>query len=58
MSIINRELDQFAQTIYSAYSSFRVAGFEEAKAFRLANTFMVTVMNNQAKADQEKKEDD
>lgn len=41
------ELDDFAQTVYGAYSSFRVAGFEEDKAFALATTFMVTVVSRQ-----------
>jgi hypothetical protein len=44
---INRELDDFAMTVYGAYSSFRIAGFEEDKAFALATTFMVTAMNKQ-----------
>jgi len=42
---MNRELDDFALTVYGAYSSFRIAGFEEDKAFALATTFMVTALN-------------
>ena len=44
---MNHELDDFARTVYEAYGSFRVAGFDEAKAFALATTFMVTAMNKQ-----------
>jgi hypothetical protein len=43
----NKELDSFAQSLYEAYGSFRVAGFEERKAFALTTTFMVTLLNKQ-----------
>lgn len=34
------ELDDFAQGVYGAYRAFRLAGFEEAKAFILARDFL------------------
>lgn len=45
---VNRELDDFAASIYGAYNSFRVAGFDEKKAFALATAFMIQVMSQQA----------
>ena len=44
---MNSELDIFAQGIYDAYSSFRIAGFEEVKAFALTTSFMISLMNKQ-----------
>lgn len=45
-------------TVYSAYSSFRVAGFSEAKAFKLATDFMLGIMSKQAANSKAEKEDD
>lgn len=37
---MSNDLDEFARGVWAAYSSFRLAGFEEDKAFILARDFM------------------
>jgi predicted HAD superfamily Cof-like phosphohydrolase len=44
---VDTQLDTFAQTVYEAYGSFRVAGFDRDQAFQLARDFLRAVIDKQ-----------